>query len=155
MSKPEFEVEVDRYVEATAHLWLESQDLPASLWGFKREVLKLARHAWPPEAVAWFEQAEKISSRQEIDELVGRIAKYRTEVLGESLSGDVEHSEAAALTFLFSLMFYLPVSGELTQTARAALSYFIDEFSIEFISHFGRAQEVVDALRNNFQASEA
>jgi hypothetical protein len=93
MSKPEFEVEVERYVEATAHLRLDSQDLPASLWGFKREVLKLARHAWPSEAIAWFEQAEKITSRQEIDELVGTIAKYRTEVLGESLSGDVEHSE--------------------------------------------------------------
>ena len=155
MSKPEFEAEVDRYVEATAQLRLEAQDLPASLWGFKRDVLQLVRHAWPQEAVAWFEQAEQVASRQEIEELVGQITKYRTEVLRESLSGDVEHSETAALTFLFGQMFYLPVSGELTQTARAALSYFIDDFSIEFISHFGRAQDVIDALRSNFQTSEA
>lgn len=83
------------------------------------------------------------------------MTEYRIKVLEERLSGDVEHSATAALTFLLGLMFYLPVSGELTPTARAALSYFIDEFSIEFISHFGHAQEVVDALRNNLQTSEA
>jgi hypothetical protein len=148
MTQPALEAEVDRYIEAIAQIRLESRDLPTSLWNFKREVLQLARYAWPPEAEAWYEEATTVASPEEIENLLQRINHYRAEV-------PVEKSDSAALASLFHLLFYYPVSGELTPSAYAALCYFVNEFSIEFISHFGQAEEVLDALRRNLQAPEA
>jgi len=147
------QLEVDRYIEAMRCVRIESDDLPTSLWGFKRDVLQLARHAWPSEAFAWYEQAEFLASVEEVERLEKEIRDYRTVVLGESLLGGGGHSDAASLTFLFSMLFHFPIAGEMTSGSYLSLCQFIDEFAIEFIEHFGSAEDVLNALRHHFRIS--
>ena len=62
------------------------------------------------------------------------------------------HGEKAAISFLFALAIESPEASA-HEYQQPQLGRLLDEFSGEFIEHFGRDQEVLIAMKRAFRAS--
>lgn len=82
-----------------------------------------------------------------------QLSSYRTS-LGEPYGMNEPHGNQAALSFLFALAIESPeVSAQAYKGS--SLVYLLDEFSLEFISHFGHGPALIDALKRAFHCESA
>ena len=147
-----FELEMDRYVAETAQMRIPEGDHLASFLQFSESSLALIQDRWPTEGFGWHRalsaRRDGALSMAQWREVQEGIAAYRAS-LGEPYGMNEPHGARAAISFLFALAIESPEVSvhqyQLPQLARA-----LDEFSCEFIEHFGRGYEVLQALKAAF-----
>ena len=140
------------YVRQTSDLRFSEGDHIQSFLVFAQEMLELLRELWPTNAGAWasalqLRRIEALSMAQWRD-VQDQISSYRKS-LGEPYEMSAPHGDQAALSFLFALAIESPENSP-GQYKGTALAYLLDEFSSEFINHFGRGPELVETLRRAF-----
>jgi hypothetical protein len=152
-----FELEVELYVAETAQMRIPEGDHVASFLGFADSSLSLIQERWPAEALGWHRalsaRREGALSMAQWREVHESIASYRAS-LGEPYGMNEAHGERASISFLFALAVESPVVV-VHQYQGAQLARLLDEFSCEFIEHFGRSREVLQALKVAFHAAGA
>ena len=152
-----FKLEVDRYVAETAQMRIPEGDHVASFLQFAEGSLALIQDLWPTEGLEWHRglvaRREGLLSMTQWREIHESIAAYRAR-LGEPYGMSEVHGDQSAISFLFALAIESPDVSvneyRLPQLARA-----LDEFSCQFIEHFGRSREVLQALKGAFHVTGA
>lgn len=157
MKREPFQAEIDYYVKQTAKTHVPDGDHVISFITFASEVLALVRDVWPASGSAWQRSLEaRLSGNLTLvqwREVQSAISFYRVSV-GEPYSMSEEHGSQAAISFLFAMAIESP-EVPVQQYQPPQLARALDEFSCEFIEHFGRSEEVVQAFRRVFRVADA
>lgn len=151
MFRKKFEQEVADYVRQTENMSLPEGDGLTSFIAFSSAVLALVQGSWPAESGDWVEalnaRRDGALSMSQWRNVQSRMVTYRL-ALGES-SANLEHSDHAAISFLFSMAIESP-DVTVHEFRGPQLIRLLDEFSCEFIEHFGHCEDVLSTLRRAF-----
>ncbi|WP_198087252.1 hypothetical protein [Variovorax sp. E3] len=157
MSAQDFRDQYQDYLRQTSGLKLPEGNHVRSFSIFAEEALELLREQWPVDAESWVHamrlRRNGALSTAQWREVQDQLSSYRTS-LGEPHGMNEPRGNQAALSFLFALAIESPEIA--TQACEgSSLVYLVDEFSSEFINHFGHGPALVDALKRAFHCESA
>lgn len=154
MHSSSFNTEVDFYVAATRNFRLREERAFDAFTRFASDVISLIRDRWPSEGDGWLDVVHSCRNGSLSDAQVRRVqlelTSYRKNELHEPCGMDVEHSDQAAIVFLFQLAIEMPPPKGSVAYRGTSLVRALDEFSVEFIEHFGMAEAVVTLAKRHF-----
>lgn len=152
MSLDPYESEVEAYLCESADLSLPEGDHLAAFIEFACNILQLVRSCWPSESSVWWAALESRKhgalTLTQWRSVQSNISAYRASI-GEAYGMNEPHGANAAISFLFALAIESP-QVPLEEYRSPQFGRLLDEFSCEFIEHFGHSRELLAMLRKAF-----